>query len=106
VKRRYQSTPPFLASHTDRPTSGVNTASPSWAAARASDGSPAAPVKPADAIEPLLTQGDLARLLNASRRTVERLRASGKLPRPDLHIGKMPRWRPRTIREWIDGGDK
>jgi hypothetical protein len=23
---------------------------------------------------------------------------------PDLHVGKMPLWKPETIRRWIDGG--
>jgi predicted DNA-binding transcriptional regulator AlpA len=66
----------------------------------------AAPISPhvrlADSIEPLLSQEDLARVLNASRRTIERMRAAGKLPRPDLRINKMPRWKQSTIREWID----
>lgn len=57
------------------------------------------------AIEPLMGVADLARVLNVSRRSVERLRSSGKLPRPDLHAGKLPRWRPETIRRWINGGN-
>jgi hypothetical protein len=58
---------------------------------------------PTPSVETLLSQNDLARVLNAGRRTVERLRAAGKMPRPDLFVGKMPRWRPETIRAWIDG---
>jgi hypothetical protein len=60
-------------------------------------------VQPAPNIEPLMSQDDIARVLNAGLRTVERMRASGKLPKPDLFVGKMPRWRPETIRAWIDG---
>jgi excisionase family DNA binding protein len=57
-------------------------------------------------IEPLLSVDDLARTLNASRRTIERMRSAGKLPRPDLHLGKLPRWKPETIRRWIEGGGR
>ena len=61
-------------------------------------------LKGAADIEPLLRMADLARILSCSRRAVERMRAGGKLPRPDLHIGKMPRWKPATIRAWIEEG--
>ena len=64
------------------------------------------PPKPTDSLEPLLSVADLARVLNGSRRTIERLRAAGKLPRPDLHIGKMPRWKAETIRRWIEGSGR
>jgi predicted DNA-binding transcriptional regulator AlpA len=57
-------------------------------------------------IEPLLRVADLTRVLNCSRRVVERMRAAGRLPSPDLHIGKMPRWRPATIRQWIEEGGR
>jgi predicted DNA-binding transcriptional regulator AlpA len=60
--------------------------------------------KSADALAPLLSQEDLAHVLNASRRTIERMRAAGKLPQPDVHIGKMPRWRPEMVRAWIERG--
>ena len=53
-------------------------------------------------LEPMLSLEDLAAVLNCSRRLVERLRSAGRLPRPDLRIGKMPRWKVQTIREWID----
>jgi predicted DNA-binding transcriptional regulator AlpA len=69
--------------------------------------SPSGVIRLVDAIEPLLSQEDLTRVLNASRRTVERIRAAGKLPKPDLHVGnRSPRWRPRTIREWIERGGR
>jgi predicted DNA-binding transcriptional regulator AlpA len=54
------------------------------------------------AIEPLLTIDGLAAVLSIARRTAERLKSAGKLPRPDLTIGRMPRWKPETIRCWID----
>jgi len=53
-------------------------------------------------IESLVSIDGLASVLNASRRTTERLRAAGKLPKPDLHVGKLPRWKPETIRRWIE----
>ena len=38
-------------------------------------------------IEPMLHIDDLATLLSCSRRLVERMRAGGRIPRPDLHVG-------------------
>jgi hypothetical protein len=42
--------------------------------------------------------------LNCCRRLVERMRSAGKIPKPDIKIGKMPRWKPETIRRWIERG--
>lgn len=53
-------------------------------------------------LEPLLSIDDFAGFLNAGRRTIDRMRAAGQLPKPDLHVGKMPRWRPETVRAWMD----
>lgn len=60
--------------------------------------------KPGPAIEPMMSIADVARALSCDRRTIERMRSAGKLPKPDLHVGKMPRWRPETIRAWIAKG--
>jgi excisionase family DNA binding protein len=60
----------------------------------------------ASAIEPLITVTDLARLLVCDRRTIERLRAAGKLPPPDLKIGRLPRWKRSTIELWIERGGR
>ena len=49
---------------------------------------------------------DLADALGVSRRTLERERAAGRLPRPDLHIGKCPLWRVETIDAWLRGGGR
>jgi hypothetical protein len=57
-------------------------------------------------IEPMLGIDDLARILNCSRRLVERMRAAGKIPTPDFKVGKMPRWQPETIRRWLEKGGK
>ncbi len=73
--------------------------------ARPQGGSPRGRTLPAG-IEPLLHIDDLAALLSCSRRGVERMRAAGKLPRPDIHVGKCPRWKPATIRAWIERGGK
>lgn len=47
---------------------------------------------------------DLAAALGVSRRTLERERSAGRLPRPDLRIGRAPLWRVETIREWLARG--
>jgi predicted DNA-binding transcriptional regulator AlpA len=44
--------------------------------------------------------------LGVSRRAIERRRSAGKFPRPDLTIGRMPLWRPETLRAWIEAGGK
>jgi len=49
---------------------------------------------------------DLAELLSCSRRLVERMRSAGRVPMPDIKIGRMPRWKPETIRAWIERGGK
>lgn len=63
-------------------------------------------VKPEPAPRERLTfrLDELAAALGLSRRTIERERSAGRFPRPDLTVGKMPLWRPETIREWIEGG--
>jgi hypothetical protein len=47
---------------------------------------------------------ELAKALGVSRRAIERERSAGRVPQPDLHIGKMPLWRIGTIRNWLEGG--
>jgi predicted DNA-binding transcriptional regulator AlpA len=49
---------------------------------------------------------ELAAALGVSRRTVERERAAGRFPKPDLHIGRAPLWTPATIQRWVDGGGR
>ena len=64
--------------------------------------------KLAEALEPLLRNEDLPRVLNCSDRTILRLRSAGKFPNPDVLVGtgsrKSPRWKPSTIRQWIENG--
>ncbi len=57
-------------------------------------------------LEALLSLDDLAALLSCSRRLVERMRSAGKVPKPDIKIGKMPRWKAATIRAWIERGGR
>ncbi|QDV32368.1 hypothetical protein ElP_01960 [Tautonia plasticadhaerens] len=49
---------------------------------------------------------DIAEALGVSRRALERERSAGRLPKPDLTIGRMPLWRPETIRGWIERGGR
>lgn len=56
------------------------------------------------AIEPLLTVNDVVGILKCDRRTLERLRASGRFPSPALVIGRSPRWHTADIRAWIEQG--
>lgn len=55
-------------------------------------------------LEPLLSVAQAAALIGVHKRTLERLRAAGKFPMHDLVVGRLPRWRPETIRAWIDAG--
>ena len=47
-----------------------------------------------------------AAVLSCSRRLVERMRAAGRIPRPDLMVGKMPRWRASTVRDYLERGGR
>jgi hypothetical protein len=61
---------------------------------------------PSLALEPLLTLDDLLRVLVCDQRTIRRLRAAGKFPPPDLRVGRLPRWKPETVRRWIERGGR
>jgi predicted DNA-binding transcriptional regulator AlpA len=49
---------------------------------------------------------EVAYALGVSRRAIERERSAGRFPKPDLTIGRMPLWRPETIRAWVGGGGR
>jgi hypothetical protein len=49
---------------------------------------------------------EVAAAIGVSRRVLERERAAGRMPKPDLRIGKMPLWRVETIHTWINSGGK
>jgi excisionase family DNA binding protein len=51
----------------------------------------------------LLSAETVAALLQVSVRTVWRLRASGRLPRP-VQVGGSIRWRADDVRQWIGEG--
>jgi hypothetical protein len=63
---------------------------------------------PAVPIHERLTWGldDLSALTGLSRRTLERERSAGRLPPPDLRVGKRVLWKPETVRAWIEGGGR
>jgi predicted DNA-binding transcriptional regulator AlpA len=62
------------------------------------------PEPAAPALRLTLRLNELAPALGVSRRAIERERAAGRFPKPDLIIGRMPLWRPETILTWIAGG--
>ncbi|MFI5454204.1 MAG: helix-turn-helix transcriptional regulator [Isosphaerales bacterium] len=68
-----------------------------------------APPPAPTSVEPwrLVTVADWAAALQVSVPTVERLRSGGRIPPPDLYLGRrLPRWRVRTVRAWLEGGDQ
>jgi predicted DNA-binding transcriptional regulator AlpA len=72
---------------------------------RLADPDLSSPEAPDGAIPPLLTITDLCHILGCDRRTVERMRSAGTLPRPTLNVGtRSPRWTRAAIASWIDGG--
>jgi len=52
-------------------------------------------------VDPLLTVGDLERLLQVDKRTVARLCKRGQLPAP-VKLGGLNRWRAQAIADAID----
>src|SRR4051812_4087661 len=85
--------------------------------------SPTVPHKRTDAVEPAPAEVErsgrrrrvkrlawriktVAEALDMSLRAIERERTAGRLPQPDLYIGKCPLWRPRTIRNWVERGGR
>lgn len=53
-------------------------------------------------VKPLIAKSEVARLLGVSERTVERLAASGKLPKP-IQIGGSVRWDPDALSTCVFG---
>ncbi len=51
----------------------------------------------------LLSQTELARLLDLSSRTISRMNASRKIPRP-VRVGRSVRWRRDEVERWIAAG--
>lgn len=49
---------------------------------------------------------EIAAALGVSRRKVERERAAGRFPKPDLQLGRVPLWTRETLTAWVlNGGD-
>jgi len=62
----------------------------------------AAPVQPThEAPDHCVGKAELARYLGISTRTLDRANAMGLLPKPDLVVGRSPRWSPDTIKRWL-----
>ena len=62
------------------------------------------PPEPSGVERLALRLDEVAEALGISRRAVERERSAGRFPKPDIIVGRMPLWRPETIRGWIGGG--
>ncbi len=58
-------------------------------------------------IEPMALRIDeVAAALGLSRRAIERERAAGRFPKPDAIVGKMPLWKPETVRGFLERGGR
>lgn len=59
--------------------------------------------RPADTSEQMLTKKEVADLIKATTRHVEKMVAAGKMPRP-MYIGKSVRWKKDTVQNWLAQG--
>jgi hypothetical protein len=57
-------------------------------------------------VEPLLSRRDLQHILRVSSALLDRLRAGGKIPPPDLVLSRSPRWKAATIRAYLERGGR
>lgn len=56
-------------------------------------------------LEPLAyRKATVARMLDISGRTLDRLIGAGRFPRPDAHAGRAPLWRRETLERWLAQG--
>ena len=55
--------------------------------------------------EKLFTRKTLAETLGVTPAEVDRLRRLSEMPQP-FFIGRLPRWRPETINEWLAEKEK
>jgi hypothetical protein len=72
---------------------------------------PPGPEAPTEAALPpsadrLWSIDDIGVYLDVSRRAVERLKSAGRLPRPTVVIGRMPRWEAQSIWDWARRGGR
>jgi predicted DNA-binding transcriptional regulator AlpA len=49
---------------------------------------------------------EVAATVGVSRSAIERERRAGRFPKPDRIVGRMPLWRPESIRDWLERGDR
>jgi hypothetical protein len=49
---------------------------------------------------------DVSALTGLSRRLLERERSAGRMPSPEIRVGRRVLWRPETIRRWIEEGGR
>ena len=70
------------------------------------DRTPEAPARPglpyADRL--LLRFAEVVEWVGIPRRTLERERSAGRFPPPDQMVGKVPLWKPATLRAWAEKG--
>ena len=64
-----------------------------------------APELPAAALQ-LLEPSQIAAALRVSARELRRLIAAREYPGPDMHVGRLPRWRVATHNSWVNGKGK
>jgi hypothetical protein len=52
-------------------------------------------------VKPYFTRQKLAQICVMSTRGLDRAAAMGLLPKPDLVVGRSPRWSPETVFRWL-----
>jgi predicted DNA-binding transcriptional regulator AlpA len=62
---------------------------------------PSSPTTPVPQTDHCFSKQQLAAYLGVSTRTLDRAAAMGLLPRPDLQVGRSPRWSPETVTKWL-----
>lgn len=67
-------------------------------------GKPPAPLPPG--METLLCRAQVAEALGVTTRTLDAMVSAGEYPRPDTHIGVLPRWRVVSHNTWIESSCK
>jgi predicted DNA-binding transcriptional regulator AlpA len=61
----------------------------------------AKPIRVPTGLEVLLSRGAIAAALDVSVRHLDGMIAAGNYPRPDTHLGKLPRWHRETHDAWV-----
>jgi predicted DNA-binding transcriptional regulator AlpA len=67
---------------------------------------PSAPTPPSATPRLAWRKAEIPAALGISGRSFERLVASGKFPKPDRVVGRMPLWADSTVRRWAEGGGR